>query len=287
MPRGKSQRSLDLIQACAEILAEIQPATVRAVCYRLFVTGFIESMAKTCTNRVSAQLVDAREAGSIPWEWIVDETRHAERLRPGWADPEAFIRVVQDAYRRDYWKQQPRRVEVWSEKGTVRGTLAPVLVEYGVTFRVLHGYASATTVHAVAEETQGMDRPLVVLYCGDWDPSGLHMSEEDLPARLEEYEANVELNRVALDEHDIEYGDLPSFEADTKRADSRWAWFTDNYGEQCWELDALSPVLLRDRVAEWVRSYIDPAAWARCIRTEQAERESLRHVLDNWQAATG
>jgi hypothetical protein len=283
MGRGKSQRNLDLIDASYDILREIQPATIRAVCYRLFVTGFIESMAKTCTNRVSAQLVDAREAGIIPWEWIVDETRHAERLRPGWADPEAFIRVVQDAYRRDYWEQQPRRVEVWSEKGTVRGTLAPVLGEYGVTFRVLHGYASATTVHAVAEATREMERPLVVLYCGDWDPSGLHMSAVDLPARLDEYDANVDLWRVALDEHDIEYGGLPSFQAETKRGDSRWAWFTEQYGQQCWELDALSPVLLRDRVAEWIRSYIDQAAWTRCIQTERVEQESLRLILGNWR----
>jgi hypothetical protein len=51
--------------------------------------------------------------------------------------------VVQRSYRRDRWAQQPRRLEVWSEKGTVRGMLAPVLDKYGVTFRVMHGYSSA------------------------------------------------------------------------------------------------------------------------------------------------
>ena len=42
---------------------------------------------------------------------------------------------------------QPLAIEVWSEKGTVRGTLQPVLREFGVTFRVMHGYSSATTLH--------------------------------------------------------------------------------------------------------------------------------------------
>ena len=42
-------------------------------------------------------------------------------------DPAAFVRTVSRAYRRDFWKQQPKRVEVWSEKGTVRGVLQPVL----------------------------------------------------------------------------------------------------------------------------------------------------------------
>ena len=71
------------------------------------------------------------------------------------------------------------RVEVWSEKGTVRGVLAPVLDEYAVGFRVMHGFCSATTVHDVAEDDDGRD--LIVLYVGDYDPSGLFMSEHDLP----------------------------------------------------------------------------------------------------------
>ena len=79
--RGKSKRSLELIAAAARILDEIQPASVRAVCYRLFVEGFIDSMAVKNTKRVSEQLVWARESGTIPWEHIVDETRQAERVQ--------------------------------------------------------------------------------------------------------------------------------------------------------------------------------------------------------------
>ena len=60
------------------ILEAIHPATVRAVCYQLFTRNVIDSMGKNNTNRVSVQLRDARQAGSIPWEWIVDETREAE-----------------------------------------------------------------------------------------------------------------------------------------------------------------------------------------------------------------
>ena len=64
MPRGKTQRSVDLIAACYDILQEIHPATVRAVCYQLFIRGQrIPSMEVRHTKRVSAQLVDAREAG--------------------------------------------------------------------------------------------------------------------------------------------------------------------------------------------------------------------------------
>lgn len=84
MPKGKTQRNMDLIEAARDILEAIHPASVRAVCYQLFIRKLLPSMAKTCTNRVSTQLVDARKAGIIPWSWIVDETRDIER--PGtWA----------------------------------------------------------------------------------------------------------------------------------------------------------------------------------------------------------
>jgi hypothetical protein len=56
MPRGKMAQSLALIDACHTILAEIQPATVRAVCYQLCMRQLLESMANTCTHRVSDQL---------------------------------------------------------------------------------------------------------------------------------------------------------------------------------------------------------------------------------------
>jgi hypothetical protein len=43
MGRGKSQRSLALIRATTAIFAEIQPASVRAVSFRLFTLGIIDS----------------------------------------------------------------------------------------------------------------------------------------------------------------------------------------------------------------------------------------------------
>ena len=91
--RGKSPRSLALIEAARTILEEIQPASVRAVCYRLFTMTLIPSMAKTSTSRVSKQITWAREHGLIPWDWIVDETREAERVN-AWENPAAYVEDV-------------------------------------------------------------------------------------------------------------------------------------------------------------------------------------------------
>src|SRR6185369_14416551 len=159
-----------------------------------------------------------------------------------WHDPKRFARAAINQYRRDYWDQQPARVEVWSEKGTIRGVLQPVLDEYGVGFRVMHGFASATAVNNIAGGGDGRD--LIALYVGDYDPSGMYMSEKDLPARLERYDGDhVVLARISLVRSQL--AGLPSFSADDKKKDKRYEWFVRNYGKVCWELDALDPNVLR------------------------------------------
>src|SRR5262245_52219234 len=98
--RGKARKSLELIEAAHDILAQIEPATVRACCYRLFVAGLVPDMSKNSTNGVSRLLVWARENGVIPWHWVVDETRAPERA-PTWNDPAQIMTTAVRQYRRD------------------------------------------------------------------------------------------------------------------------------------------------------------------------------------------
>lgn len=285
MPRGKTLEVLSLIDACVHILEEIHPASVRAVCYQLFVQELLESMSKNCTNRISRHLVYAREHEIVPWDWIVDETREVERVN-AWENPTAFVRTVKRAYRRDHWASQPVVVEVISEKSTVKGTLAPVLEEYGVTFRPWHGYVSATKAHELADEIRTSSKPMILLYLGDWDPSGLDMGDRYAPERLVEYGSGEEFSwrRIALTDALIRAHDLPGFDVATKQKDSRYRWYRTNHGARAWELDALNPNVLRTVVKEAIEAYINWPAWSRSIVAEEAETESLKHILDRWTA---
>lgn len=288
--RGRAAASLRLVDVAYTILEQIQPATIRAVCYQLFVRKVIVSMAKNETNRVSRLLRTARENGEIPWSWIVDETREPERVS-AWENPAAYAEAVRRSYRRDRWADQPRRIEVWSEKGTVRGTLAPVLDTYGVTFRVMHGYASATAAYDVAAESlrdAARGRPLKVFYVGDRDPSGMHMSVVDLPARIARYGGAVAaFTRLAIVETDIENRELPWFSAADKTKDPRHRWYVQQYGQRCWELDALNPAELRERVERAILAEIEPAAWHRADVAERAELDSLTAILSTWPGISG
>ena len=283
--RGRSEKSMILIEAARRILQEIQPCSIRAVCYRLFTQKMIPDMSKKSTGAVGTQLVFAREAGLIPWEWIVDETRAAETVA-SWDNPEQIISSAVAQYRKDYWVMQPRRVEVWSEKGTIRGTVAPILKKYGVTFRVLHGYGSATSIHGIAQETQASEKPMIVYYIGDHDPSGRHMSEVDLPERLARYGGRASIVRLALDDTDVAADSaLPWFPVGDKINDSRYRWFTERFGQRCWEVDALPPPTLRARLDLAVAAVLDLAAWQHAVRIEKAETDSMKNIMGNWKAS--
>ena len=220
-------------------------------------------------KKVYRLLREAREEGTITMGMDrMTRPAHSNGNRH-WANPEEYARTVACSYRRDFWDQQPHRVEVWSEKGPIRGVLAPVLDEYAVGFRVQHGFASATSVHDVADDDDGRDH--VVLYVGDLDPRGMYMSEEDLPTRLSDYDGDhIMLTRIALTRGQV--GGLPSFPATDKKNDTRYKWFVCNYGTRCWEIDAMDPNDLRDCVEDAIKELIEPVAWQRCEVVNAAEQ---------------
>ena len=177
--------------------------------------------------------------------------------------------------------QQPRRCQLWSEKGTVRGLLKPVLDRYGVGFNPVHGFTSATDAHNVSESDDG--RELVILYVGDFDPSGLYMSEADLPNRFKRYGGNhITLKRIALTGEQVL--DLPSFPATDKSKDPPFKWFSSRYGDRCWELDAMDPNALRACVEKHIRELIDWEVWERCERVNAAEKKNLKEFLEEWNS---
>jgi hypothetical protein len=170
--RGKAQATLVLEHAIFDIVEERAPITVRGVCYALFVRGLIESMAVWDTGRISRIMTAMRENETLDWTKIVDGSRAVQRVTL-WTDPNEIIRAAVRGYRRNNWQNQAVIVEVWSEKSTVQGVLAPVLDELGVTFRIMKGFGSFTAVkQAAADDSDNVKQATIALYIGDWDPEG-------------------------------------------------------------------------------------------------------------------
>jgi len=230
-------------------------------------------MAKSNTNKVGHILVQGRERGIVEWQNIVDETRSFERPAM-WDNLADFSASVARWYRRDIWASMPYNVQVWSEKATVGGVIRPVTEHYGVPFLAVHGFGSATALHDTAAASAADRRHLVILYVGDCDPSGRFMSDVDLPGRLQRYGGEAIISRIALVGADLP--ELPSFKA--KPSDTRYKWYRARFGDDAYELDALDPGILRDRVQSAIEAYIDQDMWERMQIVESAELATVKRV---------
>jgi len=125
-------------------------------------------------------------------------------------------------------------------------------------------------VDDIAEDAATDGRPAVLIYAGDWDPSGEDI-ERDLAARCPVFSL---VRRVALTEQQVQEYELP--ENPGKRQDPRANGFEARYGRLVQvEVDALPPEVLRELFAAALAEYVDTSAFEAALEQEAAERKVL------------
>ena len=264
-------KTLELIEAARAELEQYQPMTLRQVFYRL-VSGLVLKNTEASYKRLSRVLVQARQEGMIPWEWIEDRLREPRRVSM-WDDLADFAETAARAYRRDVWATQPAYLEAWLEKDALSGVFGQVLEGYGVTLNVGRGYDGWTSI---CEAAGRLPESATILYFGDFDPSGVDMVRS-LAERLAFFGCEPEIATVAMTPQDIERYALPTMKV--KRTDSRAAAFIAEFGDIAVELDALPPPILRERLEAAVCDLMDLEALEEVKRLEEQEREYLRRRL--------
>src|SRR5262249_50218077 len=102
------------------------------------------------------------------------------------------------------------------------------------------------------------------------------------------------IRRIALTEADtIALGRALAFPVSDKgptedsQGDSRYEWFKDNHGDWCWELDALDPNILRDRLERAVLAELDQDEWDRYVHVEEIERDAIIETCEAWTSKLG
>ena len=264
---GRHAKTVRLIESAKEILAAHHPMTVRQVYYQLVSRQVIENN-RGHYQAVSKALVDARKEGDIPWEWIEDRLRRPRHVSM-WNGLPHFADTCQRAYRRNVWATQPLRIETWLEKDALSGIFEDALDPYGVTLNVGRGYDGWDSIHKAAER---LDDDAVILYFGDFDPSGEDMVRS-LRERLAYLRCEPEIVKCALTADDIELYSLPP--AFAKRSDTRAAKFIAEHGDVSVELDALPADVLRDRLIQEVEDLMDLGALEEVRAIEEEERKRL------------
>jgi len=268
---GRQAKTIRLIETAREILAEGHPMTVRQVFYQLVSRQVIEN-TRGAYQAVSNALVDARREELIPWEWIEDRLRRPRHVSM-WSGLADFVETCLRSYRRSVWLTQPNHVEVWLEKDALSGIFEDVLNRYGVTLNVGRGYDGWDSIHNAAIRLDDED---VVLYFGDFDPSGEDM-HRSLIERLASLSCEPEVIKCALVREDIRRYDLPP--ALAKKTDTRARRFIAKHGDVSVELDALPANVLRGRLREEVESRMDLDELAKVRALERKERAELLKLL--------
>lgn len=282
--------SLALIQQSNTILNDMRARgyqlTLRQLYYQLVATGVIPNTPKSYDN-LGALINDARLAGIVDWLHIEDRTRSLRALS-SWDGPESIIQSAAASYHRDWWKGQNTRVEVWIEKDALVGVIETVCNEFDIPYFSCRGYTSQSEMWSAAQRIMRRQRiegqDTHILHLGDHDPSGIDMTR-DITERLAMFCTHHGLNapeveRIALTMAQIEEYNPPPNPA--KLSDSRCAGYIDQYGDESWELDALTPEVIEELIRTHVQEHIDKATMDEVKADEETEKELLTKSADRW-----
>ena len=274
-------KTLALIDEANEIVDEYKAdnydLTLRQLYYQLVARDIIPNNQRSYKRLVNV-VSDARRAGLMHWDAIVDRTRNLATLAH-WGNPAEIVRATSEQFRIDRWKDQPVRIEVWVEKEALIGVVARACTRHDVPYFACRGFPSDSEMWAAAMRFRKYDRhgqSVHILHFGDHDPSGIDMTR-DIVDRLELFAArDVEVERMALNMDQIRLYNPPPNTA--KKTDSRFAGYKAMYGPQSWELDALEPRVINQIISDRIVSLRDDDIWERASEVEADGRRRLSDI---------
>lgn len=293
--------NLALAIVAVDLLFREKPVTLRGLMYRVVSAGWLPSTDREHYKRLGRLMTRLREAGVVPFSWIVDGVRSTDKPS-SWSGLADYARSVRDCYRLDFWARLPHYIHFIVEKDAVAGTLSPVTHEYDVALSPLRGYSSLSFAHEIASTWRSIDKPIFCYFLGDFDASGFDL-ERDVREKLERYcEKDVLVSEGWADEHIRDWwraGGLDAVmfervavvESDfdrfnllplaVKDTDNRARKFRDKHGDRCAELDAIPSTELRRRVRAIIESHIDVHRdeWERLQAVEAEERYTLDQFI--------
>lgn len=258
--------------ALFEIVSAMKPMTVRQVFYQATVRNIVEKSEAGYT-KVQTDLVQMRRAGTLPYDWLADNTRWQRKPRTFYSVQQALDDTAR-LYRKALWADADAYVEVWLEKDALAGVVLPITAAYDVPLMVARGYASLSFLHSAAEYINELDVPVYIYHFGDFDPSGVNAGEK-IEQTLKEMApaADITFERVAVTPEQITAWDLPT--RPTKATDSR----AKNFGTISVELDAIEPGQLRDLVETISQRHL-PAEQFRVLKiAEESERALIAGLV--------
>lgn len=281
-------KTLRLIEQANAIIEEYQgqcfSLTLRQLYYQFVARGLLAN--KQSNYKMLGEVISSgRRGGLVDWDAIVDRTRFL-RTSPHWSSPAEILESCGQQYKRNLWQDQPYYVEVWFEKDALIGVFERACELHRLPMFSCRGYVSDSecwsAAQRIAHRCDSLAKQCVVLHFGDHDPSGLDMSR-DINDRLALFgAANVEVRRLALNMEQVKQYNPPPNPA--KETDSRFADYLSKFGDESWELDALSPDVLAAIVAKELKAVVNAKRWKAALEQEEKEKKALQLLSTNYPA---
>lgn len=273
-------QALTVIENANRIIEEYESQgfdlTLRQLYYQFVSRDLIANSQKEY-KKLGNIISDARLAGLVSWQAIVDRTRNLQR-NSHWSGPREIVESAVASFAMDRWAQQNYRVEVWIEKDALIGVIENVCTELDVPYFSCRGYTSQSEMWSAAmrlKRYKNNGQTPVIVHLGDHDPSGKDMTR-DIEDRIAMFMGGVKVERIALNIDQVRKFRPPPNPA--KITDSRAENYIREFGKNSWELDALDPKILRDLIEETVFEYRDVAAWDKVIKLENKHKASLKKM---------
>lgn len=310
----KSLRVIDQAnQICQAYVAQGYDLTLRQLYYQ-FVARDLIANKQSEYKRLGSIINDARLAGMLDWDYIVDRTRNLEELAH-WKSPRHIVAQSAQQFRMNMWDTQEYRPEVWIEKDALVGVIEGVCDDRDVPYFSCRGYTSQSELWRAGQRlVQNLlsGKKPIIIHLGDHDPSGIDMTRDIFDrlhtfimsdTRIWDYMAHhkdpyegfeakyggdfpysYEVRRIALNMDQItQYNPPPN---PTKLTDSRAEGYIGIHGYDSWELDALDPPVMTQLIEDELATLIDVHAWN--VRTNEIleHRAHLEQIADRWDEIT-
>ncbi len=275
--------SLEIIDHANDIIEEYQQEdydlTLRQLYYQFVARDIIQNKQSEY-NRLGSIINDARLAGLIDWDSIIDRTREYESLSH-WNSPADILKSAAKSYNVNTRINQNYYIEVWVEKDALVGVIEQACDPLDVGYLSCRGYVSQSEMWRSAQRFNRAKNwhNCILLHFGDHDPSGIDMTR-DIEDRLNLFDAELEVSRIALTMEQIEEFNPPPNPA--KTTDSRYNSYIKAYGEDSWELDALDPRILTKLINENVNYYTEKKKRNTLIKKQEQERKQIFEIANKF-----
>ena len=283
------ENSEETIAIANAILREYQlggdSLTLRQLYYQFVARGYLTENSQRNYKNLGGLITAGRDRGLVSWNAIVDRGRGVSRNYYEEDDHEV-VNNLEALLSIDRWARQDTYVEVWVEKDALSQVIARACQPLHVPFMATKGYLSASEAWRAGqrfEEKRDEGKRVVMLHLGDHDPEGIDMTRDN-GDRLEKYSGweSVEVQRLALNmDQVLEHNPPPNY---AKASSSRFEGYVDQFGEECWELDALEPATIRQVIRDQIREFIDPDKWEEAEDEEKEKREHLSKLWEHWDS---